>query len=220
MCGRYTYTQPDLYHYEQVLETGFPLSLEPRYNIAPSQQAAVIHAAEQGYVAALMRWGLVPRWSKEPATKYSTINAKVETVASKPAYRDAFRHRRCLVPADGYYEWQQSDGSKQPYYLHMGGKPFAFAGLWEHWAGEGADPFDSYTIITGPATRTTHDIHPRMPIILPEPLWKSWLDAATSPLKLSDILTGAVEGLRYHPISTRVNNPRNEGAELVNPVKT
>lgn len=217
MCGRYTYTKPDLYPFEHKLETGLTLDLKPRYNIAPSQQAAVIHAAEQGYKVSLMRWGLVPRWSKEPATKYSTINAKVETAASKPAYRDAFKRRRCLVPADGYYEWKQTAGQKQPYYIHLGCQPFAFAGLWERWEGEGADPFDSYTIITGPATEATRDIHPRMPVIVPENAWRAWMDTDTSPTKLADILASPVTDLQHHPISTRVNNPRNEGPDLIQP---
>ncbi|MCS3902200.1 putative SOS response-associated peptidase YedK [Methylohalomonas lacus] len=191
--------------------------LEARYNIAPGQANPIIHATAAGYQLGLFQWGLVPHWLKEPKTQYSTINAKVETVADKPFYRDAFRQRRCLVPADGYYEWRKTGDGKQPYYIHQGGELFAFAGLWETWAGDGAEPFESYTIITGPAAEAVADLHPRMPLALPERVWSAWLDPATSRAECQTLLEAPITAWHHHPISTRVNNPRNDSPDLVQP---
>lgn len=218
MCGRYSYTTDSTRRFEQALDASFSAP-GPRYNIAPGEENPVIHESPAGYSMEAMWWGLVPHWLKDPQTKYSTINAKVETVAKKPFYRDAFKSRRCLVPADGYYEWRKTGNGKQPYYIHQGGEPFAFAGLWDFWKGEGAEPFNSYAIITGPATEAIKDIHPRMPLILPESTWKAWMDPETSPTKLARILAGTETDLQFYPISTRVNNPRNEGPDLIRPAQ-
>lgn len=215
MCGRYTFTRKSPEHYEQVLNSEFP-ELQPRYNIAPSQDAPVIRFATQQTEMVEIRWGLVPHWSKTHTTKYSTINAKVETVSEKPFYRDAYRHRRCLVPADGYYEWKKVADKKQPYFIHLE-QPFAFAGLWDHWEGEGADPFDSYTIITGPAADSVKDIHIRMPLVLPENVWQDWMEPETPSKRLSEILAAPVTEFESYPVSTRVNSPRNQGPDLIKP---
>jgi putative SOS response-associated peptidase YedK len=136
MCGRYTLSARRLALLEERLHTTFP-ELTPRYNIVPSQEVPVIRKAEDGYALVMARWGLVPSWTKDTKTGYRMINARAETVAEKPAFRSAFRHRRCLIPADGMYEWRQMNGRKTPYYICMKDRePFAFAGLWEHWQGE------------------------------------------------------------------------------------
>lgn len=219
MCGRYTFRKDTPEYYERVLNAQFPgiMGVMPRYNIAPGQENSVIHISPQGSTWNYFWWGLVPHWSKSPTTKYSTINAKVETIAEKPFYRNAYKSRRCLVPADGYYEWKPVAGKRQPYFIHTG-QPFAFAGLWDHWEGEEADPFDSYTIITGPAAETVRDIHARMPLILPESAWQEWIEPETGPKRLSEILNSPVTELESYPISTQVNNPRNQGPELVQPI--
>lgn len=221
MCGRYSLTSTTLERFEQVLNQGASFSPgESRYNIAPSQDNPVILAQSATYELMAMRWGLIPHWFKTPTTKYSTINAKVETVDTKPFYRDAYQHRRCLVPADGYFEWRKTDHGKQPYYIHQDGASFAFAGLWEYWAGEQADPFHSYTIITGPAADAIKDIHPRMPLILPSSAWKTWLNPETTTDQLADILNAPESDLRSYPISTRVNNPRHDSPDILQPIES
>lgn len=217
MCGRYSFSGKGLARFESALNVALP-ELEPRFNIAPSQDNPVILQASDGYVLEAFRWGLVPHWSKEPRTKYSTINTKVETVAQKPFYKESYRHRRCLVLADGYYEWEKAGDRKQPYYIHQGGQAFAFAGLWDRWEGKGAEPFSSYTIITGPAAAAVKDIHIRMPLVLPESAWRGWLDPETPTAELSGILEAPETEFQTYPISTRVNNPRNEGPELIRPL--
>ncbi|MDZ7734713.1 MAG: SOS response-associated peptidase [Gammaproteobacteria bacterium] len=215
MCGRYTFSGKGLDRFEAALDTVIADAVYPRYNIAPDQGNPVILKTPEGIAMQAFRWGLVPHWLDEPKTKYSTINAKVETVAEKPFYRDAYKSRRCLVPADGYYEWRQEGVRKQPYYIHQGGQAFAFAGLWDRW--EGNESFSSYTIITGPAAETVRDIHARMPLVLPEASWKAWLDPETPVNKLPEILDSAETKFEYHVVSTRVNDPRNEGPELIEP---
>ncbi len=165
MCGRFTLRTPTHRLAEAFGVRDLP-NLPPRYNIAPTQDAAVVRPGPEGEARelAMLRWGLVPSWSEGPSA-YSMINARAETVATKPAFRAAFRHRRCLVPADGFYEWQRVDGGKQPYLVELAsGEPFAFAGLWEHW--EGGDVIESFTIIVTEANELLRPIHERMPVIL------------------------------------------------------
>lgn len=213
MCGRYTLTSLSLRHFEHVFNSSFD-PVPARYNIAPGQDNPVIFTSKFGRALGHFRWGLVPHWSKEPRTKYWTINAKVETVAEKPFYHDAFKTRRCLVPADGWYEWQKTQDGKQPYRIHQNNQPFAFAGLWEYWEGEGAEPFHSYTILTGPAADSVKAIHARMPLVLPEDAWKTWMAPDTPPTKLTELLNVPETDFDCYPVSRRVNNPKNEGPEL------
>src|SRR5438309_32624 len=150
MCGRYTLKTPVERLSEQFQ---FPeiIPLKPRYNIAPSQLVAVVRLMpdDTDRKLAMLRWGLLPAWVKDPAKVQQPINAKAETAAEKPMFRDAFKRRRCLVPADGFYEWKQGEGGKQPVYIHMkDGEPFAIAGLWEHWVGQDGQVIESCTLLT------------------------------------------------------------------------
>ncbi len=173
-----------------------------------------------GRELALPRWGLVPSWSAGPDSGYSMINARAETVATKPAFRRAFRQRRCLVPADGFYEWAKVGTRKQPYFIRLrsGEQPMAFAGLWEHWASHtGQDVIESFTIIVTEANDLLRPIHQRMPVILAADDYGRWLDPeAADGRELLRLCPP--ESLEAHPVSTRVNNPRNNDHGLVEPV--
>ncbi|MFP6900811.1 MAG: SOS response-associated peptidase [Opitutales bacterium] len=219
MCGRYTVGKASTKEFEKALDMEMP-EIGPRYNVCPGQDNPVIRGEESvalSVVCESMRWGFVPNWLKEPATQAATINARVDTAAEKPYFRDAYRKRRCLVPADGYYEWQQVGKAKIPHYLQWGEGAFAFAGLWDSW--EGAAPFTSYAIITTAAAEAIQFIHHRMPVVLPERHWKAWLDDATPVDALPAILEDAAIDFHTHAVSSLVNSRDNEGPELVNPVK-
>lgn len=160
MCGRFAITQPRFEHIEAALGTHF-VEVERRYNIAPTEPISVIRKAADEYVMNDMRWGLVPAWSKTPSTTYATYNAKIETVADKPAYRSAFKHRRCLIPASGFYEWHTGeDGIKQPYYFTLeDGREMAMAGLWEEWKGSDGSVLQSCSILVGKANSLVGKVH-------------------------------------------------------------
>jgi putative SOS response-associated peptidase YedK len=192
-------------------------TLPARYNIAPSQDIAAVRQGTGGRECTLLHWGLVPAWSKEPKTRYSTINARAETVAAKPAYRDAFRHRRCLIPATGFYEWQQQGDTRVPYYICMqDGGLFAFAGLWEHWQ-QGDRTLDSCTIIVTTANRLMAPIHARMPVILAPPQYADWLDPGnTNREHLQSLLAPwTATPMEAWPVSRLVNNPRHDSARCM-----
>ena len=195
--------------------------LTPRYNVAPSQPVGVIRVAGGGdREYASLRWGLVPAWSPEPRTAYSTINARAETVADKPAYRQAFRRRRCLIPADGFYEWRSMGNRKQPYCIAPAdGEPVAFAGLWERWERDG-QALESCTILVTQANAVIAPIHDRMPVILEPADEARWLDPAlTDPAALQALLVPCPpERLRLWPVSPALNHPRHEGPDLMAPV--
>lgn len=221
MCGRYTLGNLLTKKFEEALGFSMP-ALEERYNVCPGQDNPVIRgkgSASAKILCEPILWGFVPSWLKEPDTQASTINARMETVAEKPYFRDAYRKRRCLVPADGYYEWQQVGRAKIPHYLQLeDGQPFAFAGLWD--SCEGTVPASSsYAIITTVAAEAIQFIHHRMPVVLPEDHWGVWLDEATPPDALPAILGEAVTDFHNHPVSSLVNSRKNEGPELVHPVK-
>ena len=221
MCGRYVRTTPierfaTLFHAQ-----GHPESWAS-YNIAPSNHVLVARNATQGgREMTTMKWGLVPAWSAEPKTGYSTINARAETVAQKPAFRSAFRHRRCLIAADGFYEWHvEADGHKQPYFIYLEDHaPFAFAGLWEHWERDGKS-LDSCSIIVTTANDRMRPIHDRMPVILAPEAFDAWMDPTVSqPEVLQPLLAPyPAESMRLHPVTTAVNNPRHEGPTLIEAV--
>jgi len=218
MCGRYAlHSQPEVI----ALQFGLaepPAALRPRYNIAPSQDVPVIRlGTDRKREMVPMRWGLVPHWAREPKTGYSTINAMAETVESKPAYRSAFRRRRCLVPASGWFEWQATARGKQPWYFRpRKGELLAFAGLWERW-GEGEQAFDSCTIIVTDANDLVRRIHNRMPVVLGRESYRAWLDPGTSdPAALKPLLVPCpADWIEVYPVSTRVNTPRNDDAGLL-----
>ena len=168
----------------------------------------------------VLRWGLIPAWAPEPRTGYSTINARAETVAEKPTYRQAFRRRRCLIPADGFYEWQSIGKGKQPYGIAPAdGAPFALAGLWERWERDG-QVLESCTILVTQANALLAPLHDRMPVILDPADEARWLDPAlTDPAALRPLLVPCPpERLRLWPVSSAVNDPRHEGPDLIAPV--
>lgn len=222
MCGRFVQaTDPDLYaDYFSILD---PPSLEPRYNIAPTDPVAVVIGAQDGSRRLqLMRWGLVPSWAKDPRVAARMFNARAETVAERPAFRAAFKRRRCLIPADGFYEWQSREGGpKQPWYIHgSGDHPLALGGLWERWGKPGEGEILSCTIITTPAEGSVGRIHERMPLILPPAHFERWLEPS---LQDGDTITrllghGTAANLRMHPVSPQINHATNDGPDLIRPL--
>jgi putative SOS response-associated peptidase YedK len=211
MCGRFYLDAPDELVLSYLgLEGG--IHLEPRYNIAPSQDIAIVRSAEQGRELSLARWGLVPAWSREEKTQYSMINARADTVADKPAYRHAFRQRRCLIPASGFYEWRKMSSGKQPYRIGMADNGImAFAGLWEHWEGEGKS-LESCSIIVTEANDLIRPVHDRMPVILDQDHFDQWLDPAyQDTATLQELLKPyAYSAMSLWPVSKRVNSTSND----------
>lgn len=222
MCGRYaSYKRDRLRPIEEALDQHLCIDpLPARYNIAPGQPVIIVRPATgAGFEAVLATWGLVPAWSKEPKVGYSTINARAENVARSPAFRGAYRQRRCLVPADGFYEWQAVPGQKlkQPYFIRMADDaPFAFAGLWERWQGEGK-VLESCTILTTEANPLVATIHSRMPVILAPQDYRDWMqrgaDAAGALLK-----PYPAGKMTAHRVGTRVNSPRNDDEQCLQPL--
>lgn len=214
MCGRFTLALP----LEQ-LELAFPWITPPaelasRYNIAPSQEVAVVPNKGEDRLE-FFRWGLIPSWAKDPKIGNRMINARAETLADKPSFRAAYRRRRCLVLADGFYEWQKAPGrrTKTPYYLRMkSGAPFCFAGLWETWSAPDGSVVPSCTVITTRPNALVKPIHNRMPVILPQEAYRQWLDPAEQPpARLQPLLRPyPAEEMTAHPVSTLVNSPQND----------
>lgn len=197
------------------------LDAEQRYNIAPTQSVAIVRPDESGRRScAFARWGLIPSWSKDPKQVGMLINARAETVAEKPAFRSAFKKRRCLVLADGYYEWQALGKKKQPYFIHRPDDAvFGFAGLWETWHGGDGPPVESCTIITTAANDGIGHVHDRMPVILDPREWDSWLAPAADPAALQVLLRPfPANGLVAEPVSTLVNTAKNDVPECVRPI--
>jgi putative SOS response-associated peptidase YedK len=223
MCGRFTLTVDagDLRKAIPGLEV--PDSLQPRYNIAPTQDVAVV-ANDGPYSVAFFRWGLIPFWAKDPKIGSQMINARAETLAEKPSFRAAFRRRRCLILADGFFEWRREPGrkAKTPMYVRLkSGQPFAFAGLWESWQSPEDETILSCTIITTTPNSLVKKIHNRMPVILVPEAYDEWLDPAErNPDELTRWLKPyPASGMIAYPISTRVNDPRNDSPDLLIPVR-
>lgn len=232
MCGRFTLRSSgqSLAQHFELAET--PL-FEPRYNIAPTQPAPVVRLAEGTGRRVLdwLRWGLVPSWAKDVAVGNQLINARCETLADKPAFRQAFRHRRCLIAADGFYEWQRQGKRKQPFYIAAtDGAPLAFAGLWERWvpratstdgeAQAAAGPVESCTIVTTAASECLRALHDRMPVVLPPESWQTWLDPSMEDVPALQELLGscAPQGLAMHPVDPLVNSPANDSPRCIEPL--
>jgi putative SOS response-associated peptidase YedK len=219
MCGRFLLMTSGKDIAEEYGLSDFP-ELFPRYNIAPTQPVLAVRAGATGREAALLRWGLIAPWAKD--AKVAPINARSETAADKPMFRHALRKKRCLIPADGFYEWLSRAGEKrkQPFcFRPRDERPFAFAGLWERWQGpEG--PVESCAILTTEANELVRPVHDRMPVILPEQHWSAWLDAglqdaaAVVPL----LRPYPADAMRAHPVGPAVNNPRNHGPECLTAV--
>ncbi len=221
MCGRFSLSKPPAL-LTQTFRLDRAVEQKPRYNIAPSQNIAAVRIAPQDRARELvaLRWGLVPPWAKDLKTGYAMINARVETVSTKPAFRSAFKYRRCLIPADGYYEWQALGSRKQPYHIHrQDGELFAFAGLWEHWQEETEQVVESCTILVTAANDSLRPIHDRMPVILEPEDYDRWLDPeARDPAVLLPLLhSHPAQELVARPASARVNSPRNDDADCLTP---
>ena len=218
MCGRYRLTAKERY-----LRDHFGLdedpSWTPRWNIAPTQQIATIrqHRSEPKRVFGLMRWGLIPYWAKDPSIGLKTINAMSETAAEKPAFRDAMRWRRCLIPADSFYEWKRlGPKEKQPYSFGMADdSPFAFAGLWERWRNQADETIETCTILTTKPNSLVADVHDRMPVILRAEDYDLWLDPGVtdSNLVVDCLKPFDATLMKKYPVSTRVNRPENDDQE-------
>lgn len=220
MCGRYGITQPQFPELAAIL--GVQLELpEPRYNIAPSQPVPAVLLEGGRPAAAMLRWGLVPAWAKRPDEGRQPINARDDKVETSPLFRAAFRARRCLLPADVFYEWQPVPGTrrKQPYAVRRrDGRPFAFAGLWERWE-KGEEPLTSCTIITTAANRVLAPIHDRMPVILDAATWERWLDPETPAAEARAMLRPAPDDLlTAYAVSAYVNAPAHDDPRVLEPV--
>lgn len=220
MCGRFTLRTPLNVLIEQ-FELAEAASLRPRFNIAPTQTVAVVRqpSGTSARHLSLLRWGLVPAWAQDLRIGARLINARAETVAEKPAFRAAFKSRRCLIPADGYYEWQKTGARKQPYFIRLqDDRPFALAGLWERWSGsEGDPPLETCTIITTAANGTTASIHDRMPAILAQDDYSLWLDPDLQDRPALEQLLRPFDAqpMCAIAVSTHVNNVRHDDARCV-----
>ena len=222
MCGRFAFYSP-AEAAAALFGASASLDVAPRYNIAPTQDIAAIRSDKAGNrELAMLRWGLVPSWAKDPAIGNRMINARAETAATKPAFRSAFRDRRSLVLADGFYEWQKVERAKQPFYIRMrDGRPFAFAGLWEEWDGPNGETVDSCTILTTEPNDVVRAVHDRMPVILARKEYSVWLDPQDREVdKLQSLLQPyPPDQMEAYPVSKRVNNPANEGPACVAPLQ-
>lgn len=220
MCGRYTLTAPVEVLMEEFGITGRLPEITPRYNVAPGQSvAAVVEGGDGGRRLEMLKWGLVPSWAKDPGIGNRMINARSETAAEKPSFRKAMKDRRCLILADGFYEWRKVAGGKQPYHIRMeDGRPFAFAGLWEEWD-RGEEPIRSCTILTTGANDLVSEVHDRMPVILPQEHRELWLDPDQhDPSVLLSLLAPySPDAMTAYPVSRAVNRPSNDSPALVEP---
>jgi putative SOS response-associated peptidase YedK len=222
MCGRFKLTAtPEALN--QLFPTLFDdVELQPRYNIAPTQNVLAVRQkkGDHDLEPVWLRWGLVPSWADDLKIGYRLINARADTVANKPAFRSAFQRRHCLILADGFYEWQAIGAkNKQPYHIHLpDNKPFAFAGLWECWQREG-NKVESCTILTTDAAGPIRELHDRMPVTVPAERFGSWLDVAQSSAADLQSLLPPLHAAEWiaQPVSTRVNNVKNEDAACVAP---
>lgn len=220
MCGRYSY----LITWEHTIwlpQDGIPrMEFEKRFNIAPTQKAPVIRLdSKNEKKACLLRWGLIPSWIKDIKSSPPLINARAETISSKPSFKTAFNFRRCLVPASGYYEWVKSKDTdkKQAYYISSNNDaPLFFAGLWESHSQEGKEAIETFTIITTTANQTLGELHDRMPVILKHENFDFWLSSNSKTDLLLELLKPAEENLlQFYKVSSLVNSPKNESPECI-----
>jgi putative SOS response-associated peptidase YedK len=219
VCGRFTLTSTPEELARRFELDGVP-SLAPRYNVAPGQEVLVVRAEEGGRRARWLRWGLVPPWARDPTVGFRMINARVESVTLRSAFRDAVRARRCLLPADGFFEWAERGRVRQPYYVRpVAGAPFGLAGLWESWRGE-AGVLETCSVLTTDATPALRDVHDRMPLVVPPDLHAEWLasDGGDAEPLLSRLREAPPPAWRVHPVSPRVNRADRDEASLIAPV--
>ena len=216
MCGRFSLF--DMLGLKVRFNLDLPDFISPRYNIAPSQEVLAI-INDEGNQAVQFRWGLIPFWSKDISSK-GLINARTETIHKKPSFKQSLKHRRCLIPADGFYEWMKEESGKRPYRITLkSGEVFAFAGLWDTWISPQGDKINSCTIITTSANTLLEPIHKRMPVILDKEKEEVWLDPETDNETFKSILKPyPAELMKSYEVSTAVNSPRNDVPEVVKPV--
>ncbi|WP_257350826.1 SOS response-associated peptidase [Pseudalkalibacillus decolorationis] len=221
MCGRFTLTaEIDLLMDWFEIDEWADNNLQPRFNIAPSQDLLAIVSNHGKRRAGFLKWGLVPTWAKDPSIGNKMINSRAETVMEKPSFRNAFKRRRCLIPADGFYEWKKEGKQKQPKYIQMKNKNlFAFAGLWEKWSDENGKSLHTCTILTTKPNELMEDIHNRMPVILPKEDYSTWLEWGGSAEGLDDLLHPYnTSEMTAHNVSTLVNSPLNDIADCIEEV--
>jgi putative SOS response-associated peptidase YedK len=217
MYGRFTQRQPAAklkkeFGVEEVSE------IEARYNIAPTQDILGVRQMPDCRKMSLLKWGLIPSWAKDSSMGTRLINARSETVTEKPSFREAFKKKRCIIPADGFYEWQRTEGRKQPYFFHMRDDgSFGFAGLWDRWKNESGEVIESCTILTTEANEVLLPVHDRMPVILHPEDYDLWLDDDLRKVSLREELLRPFPALEMegYPVSASINSPRNQGTELI-----
>lgn len=218
MCGRFAFFSP-AEAITALFDVEFPLPLEPRYNITPGSFIITLRGDAQSTLEpAVLKWGLVPSWSKDPKIGNRLINARAETVAEKPSYRAAFKRRRCVILADGFYEWRPVGGGKVPYFITRGDRvPAALAGLWETWQGPDGEELETCTILTTAANELLSPIHARMPVILAPDAAQRWISGEADQREVAQQLLQSPENerLEFWPVSRAVNNPRNDAPDLI-----
>jgi putative SOS response-associated peptidase YedK len=219
MCGRFVgYRKLGNYQDKFKIDL-FEADPSPNYNVAPTQSVPGIVRQDNKNVLRAFRWGLIPFWAKDPTIGNRMINARSETVDSKPSFRTAFKKRRCLIPADGFYEWKGPKGAKVPMYITVPDEePFGFAGLWEYWddKGKADEPILSCTILTTDASDSIKDIHHRMPVILKPEAYKDWMETGTPAEGLKDIISAQIHtDFTFHQVSKAVNSVKNNSADLI-----
>lgn len=221
MCGRFTLTD-EIIQLQEQFQFEFDGEYTPRYNIAPGQTILAVGSNGKRRKGNMLKWGLIPYWAKEEKIGYKMINARAESIDEKPSFKHAFRKRRCLILADGFYEWKKTEKEKQPYrFIMKNKKTFAFAGLWETWR-KGDKPVHSCTIITTTPNEVTMDVHDRMPVILPVETHDLWLDPTYEDIQhLKSLLVPFPAGeMEKYPVSTLVNSSRVESAEFISPINS
>jgi putative SOS response-associated peptidase YedK len=220
MCGRFA-QRTDPKRLAKAFNVEEVPNVEPRYNIAPTQDILGVFGSSDRREMTFYKWGLIPSWAKDASMGAKLINARSETVTEKPSFREAFKKRRCIIPADGFYEWQITGSKKQPFFFRMRDElPFGFAGLWERWQGKGGEVLNSCTILTTEANEALRPVHDRMPVILHPEDYELWLNADVRKL---DLIKGMLqpypaEEMVGYAVSTSINSPRSQGEHLAKQV--
>ncbi len=223
MCGRFTLATPIASLVDMFGSLAFPNGIRPRFNIAPTQPVLCVREYDGQRQAASLRWGLVPFWAKDLKIGAKMINARSETVATKPSFRTPFKRRRCLVIADGFYEWKKTDSGKQPFYIQVDQRPFCMAGLWESWRDKSLnDPMEieTCTVLTTAANEMMEPLHDRMPVILAPDQYPLWLDSHFSEVETLEGMLQSYPGdsMTAFPVSRDVNKPINDSADCIQPI--